>query len=344
MTKQARPAVTFALFAYNQEAYVEEAIAGALAQQCDSMEIILSDDCSTDRTHAIMETMAKAYRGPHNIRVRREPTNAGTVQHVINVARVARGDLMVVAAGDDISYPDRAAILYQAWKDSGAAALSSWHDEIDAEGKLLRTDVSFPRSEITQQLFANEARAHRVDGAIQTLPGFCAAYPRPFWADLPDPPAKLLVEDGIASALIIFRGGRIERVPQSLIAYRLLDTSVSNRRGGLTIDEIQRREAKIDRHARDSVGMIQFIIAQTRRDGTDIHPHTLRKLIKGIDQNSLMVDSWGSTPAARWRRLANMRSMVELKFLLPRLAGLRAFAAARIWLEKRRNRQLAKAG
>ena len=187
------------------------------------MEIILSDDCSSDRTFAIMEEMAADYCGPHTVRVRREPSNVGTVQHVMNVARAGHGELLVIAAGDDISYPDRAGALYEAYKESGAAALASWHDEIDAAGAMLRRGVNFPTSAITQKIFAYEPQAYRVDGMIETVPGFCAAYPRSFWADLPDPPCPLLVEDGIAGALIILRGGRIHRVPKSLIAYRLLD-------------------------------------------------------------------------------------------------------------------------
>ena len=43
-----RPLVTFALFAYNQEKYIREAVEGAFAQTYAPLEIILSDDCSTD--------------------------------------------------------------------------------------------------------------------------------------------------------------------------------------------------------------------------------------------------------------------------------------------------------
>jgi len=45
-----RPLVTFALVAYNQEQYIREAVEGAFAQTYEPLEIILSDDCSSDRT------------------------------------------------------------------------------------------------------------------------------------------------------------------------------------------------------------------------------------------------------------------------------------------------------
>lgn len=44
--------VTFFLLAYNQERYIREA---ALAQDYPDLEVVLSDDCSTDGTFAIIQ-------------------------------------------------------------------------------------------------------------------------------------------------------------------------------------------------------------------------------------------------------------------------------------------------
>lgn len=43
MTGIEKPLVTFALFAYNQESCIREAVEGALAQDYENLEIILSD-------------------------------------------------------------------------------------------------------------------------------------------------------------------------------------------------------------------------------------------------------------------------------------------------------------
>ncbi|HUF60663.1 MAG TPA: glycosyltransferase, partial [Verrucomicrobiales bacterium] len=53
-----RPLVSFLLLAYNQEQYIHEAVEGAFSQTYSPLEIILSDDCSTDRTFEIMREMA----------------------------------------------------------------------------------------------------------------------------------------------------------------------------------------------------------------------------------------------------------------------------------------------
>lgn len=110
-----RPLVTFALFAYNQEKYIREAVEGAFAQTYEPLEIILSDDCSTDDTFKIMLKLAADYSGPHQIICRQNCENIGTYNHVITVAREANGQFLIVNAGDDVSYPNRAEILVHNW-------------------------------------------------------------------------------------------------------------------------------------------------------------------------------------------------------------------------------------
>tara|TARA_R100000935_G_scaffold49398_2_gene74681 strand:- start:8048 stop:9049 length:1002 start_codon:yes stop_codon:yes gene_type:complete len=106
-TTENRPLVTFALFAYNQEQYIREAVEGAFAQTYEPLEIILSDDCSSDRTYEIMQDMAAAYEGPHEVRVRRNMENVGVGSHVSKVLAESNGEYIAFAAGDDISVDDR---------------------------------------------------------------------------------------------------------------------------------------------------------------------------------------------------------------------------------------------
>ena len=102
-----QPLVTFALFAYNQEDLIREAVEGALAQTYEPLEIILSDDCSTDRTFEIMRDIATEYDGAHKIVLRQNSKNLGIGGHVAAIGDVANGEWIVMAAGDDISYPER---------------------------------------------------------------------------------------------------------------------------------------------------------------------------------------------------------------------------------------------
>lgn len=114
-----RPLVSFILLAYNQEQYIREAVEGALSQTYSPLEIILSDDSSTDRTFEIMKEMTNAYRGPHMVKTRRESINLGLTAHMNQALGVTSGVLIVLAAGDDISFTHRVSAISQRWINAG---------------------------------------------------------------------------------------------------------------------------------------------------------------------------------------------------------------------------------
>jgi glycosyltransferase involved in cell wall biosynthesis len=132
-----RPLLTFGIVAYNQETFIQEAVLGAFSQTYSPLQIILSDDCSGDSTFHIMREMAAHYRGPHQVGLNQNPRNEGLCAHVNRVAGLAQGQLIVGSAGDDISLPNRAERIYEAWEDSGrkATSISSRYNVINEHGR-----------------------------------------------------------------------------------------------------------------------------------------------------------------------------------------------------------------
>lgn len=110
-----KPLVTFCLFTYNHERWIRQAVEGALAQTYSPLEIIFSDDCSSDKTFRIIEELSKQYRGPHKIVLNRNEHNMGILPHFNKLVSLATGNLLVCAAGDDISVPERVSTLANAW-------------------------------------------------------------------------------------------------------------------------------------------------------------------------------------------------------------------------------------
>lgn len=136
MIETKRPLVTFALFSYNQEQYVREAIQGALDQDYTPLEIILSDDASSDRTYEIMQSMTNNYSGPHQIVLNQNQKNLGIGGHLNRLMEMARGEFIVVAAGDDISLPNRVETVVAAWQahDRNVISIYSSLILIDKDG------------------------------------------------------------------------------------------------------------------------------------------------------------------------------------------------------------------
>ncbi len=136
-----RPLATLALSTWNHEAYVERALKAALAQDYSPLEIIVSDDASTDRTFEIVERVAASYRGPHRLRINRNRRNLGVGAHNDLLLEMAQGDMVVLAAGDDFDQPDRVGAIVAAWQSDPAriGCIASLVRGIDAGGAAGQT-------------------------------------------------------------------------------------------------------------------------------------------------------------------------------------------------------------
>ena len=102
------PTVSVILLTYNQEAFVAEAVRSWLRQDLPAFELVLSDDASTDRTRDVIE--AELARHPATqVRVVRahRPSNVGVLANVNAAMAACTGDIIVAAAGDDVSEPAR---------------------------------------------------------------------------------------------------------------------------------------------------------------------------------------------------------------------------------------------
>ena len=133
-----RPLVSFFVTAYRQEHLVRQAIESAFAQTYAPLEILLSDDCSPDGTFAVMQEMAAAYRGPHRVRLNRNPVNLGITAHVDRIMQLTSGDFVVQLAGDDVATPERTERLVAAWLGSGRRlkAIHSARRRMDEAGRV----------------------------------------------------------------------------------------------------------------------------------------------------------------------------------------------------------------
>lgn len=215
------PLVTFALLAYNQEKYIREAVEGAFAQTYKPLDIILSDDCSSDSTFEIIAALVEQYKGAHQIRMRRNHENLGLLNHVCSIAEIAIGELTIFAAGDDISEPHRAETIVQHWSDKYSAIYSKC-DLIDCNSKLLTNDWK-PESKLSSRLpwIHRYSTKHFVYGAS-------SCYATELIARLPKAGRKVFSEDTPLNLMINLLGRRVKFCDHSLVRYRVHASSLSS--------------------------------------------------------------------------------------------------------------------
>ncbi len=217
-----RPLVTFALFAYNQEKYIREAVEGAFSQTYEPLEIILSDDCSTDRTFEIIQEMAAEYRGPHLVRVLQTPENVGILSHVLMRGKQASGNIIVVAAGDDVSMPDRTMSIVKAFQPDVGCVYSNV-SIIDEHGCIIASKAERPLHLSKPYIYL---RRDISDWAV--IQGCAAAY-RGWVFDIPiNPQNKKYAEDILFSFYIQASGANIYKINDALLKYRRHADAISN--------------------------------------------------------------------------------------------------------------------
>ena len=92
--------ISICIITYNQDKYIARAIESALMQQCNcSYEIIISDDCSTDNTKAIIAQYAAQY--PKLIKAYYAENNFGMLKNWIKALKLCTGTYIALLEGDD---------------------------------------------------------------------------------------------------------------------------------------------------------------------------------------------------------------------------------------------------
>ena len=131
------PLVSMLLIAYEQQETIGRAVRSALAQTYSPLEIVISDDASSDATFAAIQSAVAGYGGPHRIVLNRNQRNLGIGAHLSHLVGLSTGELLFVAAGDDVSLPQRCDTVVQAWLAHGCRPdliASSLLDMDDAGG------------------------------------------------------------------------------------------------------------------------------------------------------------------------------------------------------------------
>jgi glycosyltransferase involved in cell wall biosynthesis len=211
------------IWCYNQESFIAEAIQGALAQDYSPLEVVISDDGSSDSTFEVVRETVAAYRGPHRLVLNRNPKNLGLGGNANRALDLCRGELVVIAGGDDVSLPERTSRIVEAWNDSQRQSTSiySRYTVIDGKGQVQPGLIwdCFPR---TGDRLVHQ-RATPTAFVRRRRPAFCgcahAISPRLYSAFGPLPP-RISAEDTALAFRTILAHGLFTYINAPLVKYR----------------------------------------------------------------------------------------------------------------------------
>lgn len=93
-----KPKVSIIIPTYNREKIIEETLVSAINQDYNDYEIVITDNCSTDKTYDILKEYEKKYK---NIRVYQNSKNLGPVRNWKKAIELAKGKYIKILWSDD---------------------------------------------------------------------------------------------------------------------------------------------------------------------------------------------------------------------------------------------------
>ena len=97
-----KPLVSVCMITYNHEKYIAEAIEGVLMQEVDfEVELIIADDCSTDRTGEIVKSFIETHPRGNWIKYTYHQENRGMMSNFIWAMEQCQGEYIALCEGDD---------------------------------------------------------------------------------------------------------------------------------------------------------------------------------------------------------------------------------------------------
>lgn len=162
------PRVSLGLPVYNGEAFVGQTIEHALAQSFDDLELVISDNASTDGTAEICREFAA--RDPR-LRYVRADENRGAAWNFNRVLELARGEFFAWTAADDLIGPTFVERCVELLDADPAAVLAMSHAAvIDAQGRRIQGDCDGGARMRSGEILTDEVFPERWDYLASPVP------------------------------------------------------------------------------------------------------------------------------------------------------------------------------
>ena len=164
-----QPLVSVIIPTYNRPEYLKQALASAIKQSYKNIEIIVSDNCSTEKTKAIVESFEDS-----RIRYWRQPENIGMFANQMHAFKMAQGKYLASLHDDDMWNEEFLAKLVPNLEEHPDLVLAfcdqyiiDANSEIDDAGTEVNTH-NYKRNKLAKGVHQNFCKIGLVDKSIPT--------------------------------------------------------------------------------------------------------------------------------------------------------------------------------
>ena len=209
------PKVSLIVSCYNNEKFILEALEGVLSQTYPSLEILIIDDSSTDKTASLIESRLQSIQSNKNIRFIKNKKNI-QMRAVSELGlKETSGRFVVIVCGDDILMPEMISEVVRAWQEKKVSMVITNAIYIDENSKELDKFYIDPMAEFSDS-FETIAR----NGVNACCFGPCMSFERALYDTFGWPPKHLEAIDIMAPFYAYLLKGAIF-LKKPLFKYRI---------------------------------------------------------------------------------------------------------------------------
>lgn len=244
MNTASTPLVSVIMANLNGAAHIATAVRSVLRQTERSLELIVSDDGSTDDSLGIAERTAEG--DPRLVLVRSAASRTGPAATRNRALAVARGEWIAIVDNDDTIHPERLERLIGAAKADGADIVADNLLVFSASGEIA------PKAHLRGKLArephwisaAEYERSNRLLSGRRAL-GYLKPVMRRTLAPRYDESLRIAEDSDLVLRLLI-GGARMRVYPEIGYFYRKHAGSISHRLDGAAIEAMDAAHAKLD--------------------------------------------------------------------------------------------------
>ena len=225
------PLISIAMATYNGGQYLKEQLDSIYAQTYKNIEVIVTDDCSTDETTEILEQYSKS----HGLKYYVNEENLGFVKNFEKAITLCKGEYIALSDQDDVWETHKIYTLYHHVKD--ALLIHSDASLIDESGELTASSYTqnshkVLRRDIIEYFFNND------------VTGCTMMFSRKLLSTILPVPENVIAHDWWI-AIQAKQQGKITYVPEALVQYR---QHQNNQIGASNALEISIHTARVESH------------------------------------------------------------------------------------------------
>ncbi|NJN35855.1 MAG: glycosyltransferase [Nitrospiraceae bacterium] len=272
-----RTEVTFIVLSYNNAGYLPQTLESVERQTVADMEIVISDDGSSDASvQVIRDWLHKSQRPALAVLWQR---NGGIARNYNSALQWARGRHIAHIGSDDVNIPHRVEAQLQALKSSNASMCISGMEVIDDKGRHLRSVA--PKVELQERSVVLASGSVAVTSPTMM-------YDRQLIDAFGPLPSELANEDEALAMRAAFSRG-ITILDQALVRYRIHGSSVTARNRQLTLTGyLSWMRTNLPMQMANKRHWLQVLQA-TKADSTDVeviqgHLETLARQHRFVDE------------------------------------------------------------